>query len=80
MARKAEECDGIQSALALRREQSVLLFVHVENSVNVQTDLCKKLDVGLPLVVILVDNWPVTRNGWYTVKYFIALHSFRKKR
>ncbi|KAL4003775.1 AMP-binding enzyme family protein [Acanthocheilonema viteae] len=63
LARKAEEYDNIQSALALRRGQSILLFVHIENSANVQIDLCKKLDVGLPLIVILVDNWPVTGNG-----------------
>ncbi|CAG9540258.1 unnamed protein product [Cercopithifilaria johnstoni] len=63
LARKVEEYDGIQSALALRREQSILLFVHIENSANMQADLCKKLDMKLPLTVILVDNWPVTGNG-----------------
>ncbi|VDK72369.1 unnamed protein product [Litomosoides sigmodontis] len=55
LARKAEEYDGIQSALALRRGQSILLFVHSGDSANLQTDLCKKLDVGLPLMVVLVD-------------------------
>ncbi|VDM92264.1 unnamed protein product [Onchocerca ochengi] len=63
LAQKAEEYDGIQSALALRRQQSILLFVHVTNSATVQTDLCKTLAVGLPLIVICVDNWPVTGNG-----------------
>ncbi|EJD76639.1 hypothetical protein LOAG_16460 [Loa loa] len=63
LARKAEEYDDIQSAVALRREQSVLLFIYVVNSATVQTDLCKKLAVGLPIIVILVDSWPVTQNG-----------------
>ncbi|KAK6102601.1 AMP-binding enzyme family protein [Brugia pahangi] len=63
LARKAEEYDSIQSALALRRQQSILLFVHVKNSATIQTNLCEKLAIGLPMIIILVDNWPMTRNG-----------------
>ncbi|KAM3722552.1 Beta-alanine-activating enzyme [Dirofilaria immitis] len=63
LARKAEEYNGIQSAIALRRQQSVLLFVHVINAATMQSNLCKNLAVGLPLIIIHMDNWPVTGNG-----------------
>lgn len=68
LARKAEAFDGIHSALALRRNQSILLFVHTENRI-LQSELSENLSAdGLSLIVITVDSWPITRNGWCTLK------------
>uniref|UniRef100_A0A0R3RFA2 AMP-binding domain-containing protein n=1 Tax=Elaeophora elaphi TaxID=1147741 RepID=A0A0R3RFA2_9BILA len=74
LARKAEEYDGIQSAIALCREQSILLFVHAESKRNVETELCRKLAIGLPLMVILVDSWPVTKNeSHFSSRYLLIM-------